>query len=122
MLIAPIKINSPTSLADGDEYLVAFSVDVEYFPILRGDTAEDVKILGYTNIAAALTIAGIDIQLTTDDEQRLFDSWLAYAPRPASKLVSQSNLSWLKEQLCESWNNGGRERFQRDQEFAKADR
>lgn len=111
MLLNPIrthcalKFDAPQTIGS-DEHDIALEVSIEYQPGVKchpsgneAATAETVAIAELDCVSLALTISGVDVELTHAGRDALFDAWFAV------------NKSKVRGACAEHWNNDGAERY-----------
>ncbi len=107
-----VKIQAPVCI-NGDDIDIAFEVTVDYSPICNGDgVAEDVAF-DRDDIeveSAALTVARVDLNISSSDGDRLFSAWL----------LTKGNRRWLSDRCASHWDAKGREKYETDREVRNA--
>lgn len=104
---ADIPIDAPIELADGNEYSAAMSLHIDYVADLNGDDACEGAVFDLDDVTircVALDVAGIELTLCSDDEARVFHSYLA-VPK---------NRERLERRLCDEWERVGYQRWLND--------
>jgi hypothetical protein len=100
-----LKFDSPQSIGK-DEHDIALEIAVDYQPGVKcypggneAAAADTVAIADIDCLSLALTISGVDVELTHSGRDALFDAWFA------------TNKSKVRAACAERWNNGDAERW-----------
>lgn len=101
-----LKFDAPQSIGS-DEHDIALEVEIDYQPGVKchpggsneAATADTVAIADINCLSLALSISGVDVELTHSGRDALFDAWFA------------ANKSKVRAACAERWNNGGAERW-----------